>query len=65
MQTQAKPTLVNGVIPVTNISGLRRCKGCNVTIKWGTTAEGRKMPFELDLRNTAHWATCAAAEQFR
>lgn len=60
-----KPTMVNGNIPATNVSGLVRCKGCNKMIKWGKIESGAKMCFETDTNHTAHWANCPAAEMFR
>jgi hypothetical protein len=41
------------------------CRGCGKTIGWGETETGKKMPYDLDEKHTAHFSTCEKANDFR
>lgn len=56
--------LVNGKIPVRKTNEAI-CRGCGKSIGWGETDAGKKMPFDLDEKNTSHWATCTKAKDLR
>ena len=57
--------------------GLPSCKGCNATIKWVTTENGKSTPLDPKPKTfvshdgkyqvgfTPHWASCPAADEFR
>lgn len=40
-----------------------RCRGCNASIEWWETPNGKKMPMNDDYE--PHWATCPSAPDFR
>ena len=45
------------------------CRGCNAEIEWWVTPSGKKIPFNLMVKDlspvVAHFVTCPDREQFR